>query len=142
MKRLNKKIKLDFKNNIDLIYGSTNKDNPQVIYLSGKCWVLPVFDGDYNFIFNNIKKEFNHYITTFIKSNNIFSNKFILDFDISIDGLSMNNKKFLSFNIFLKQKNDPIFNLNNPIFLSKFQNITDKLEELLFNNGFKIFAKK
>ena len=48
MKRLNKEYILDFSNDIDVRFGSVNKDDPKVIYLSGKCWVSPKFEDDYN----------------------------------------------------------------------------------------------
>lgn len=142
MKRLNKKYKICSDNNIELIYGSTNKDNPQVIYVSGKCWISPLFCGEYETILNNIKKEFIHYINKFVKIDNIFDNKFILDFDINIDSLNLNTKKYLSFNIFLKQKNEVLYPLKSDKLFSNFYKLSDKLEELLQSNDFKIYKRK
>lgn len=142
MKRLNKEYKICSDKTIELIYGSTNKNNPQVIYISGKCWISPSFCGDYETILNNIKKEFIRYINKFIKFDKIFDNKFILDFDINIDSLNLNTKKYLSFNIFFKQKDEVIYSLKNEKLFSNFYQLSDKLEELLKSNDFEIYKRK
>lgn len=142
MKRLNKEYKICSNKTIELIYGSTNKNNPQVIYISGKCWISPSFCDDYETILKNIKKEFIRYINKFIKFDNIFDNKFILDFDINIDSLNLNTKKYLSFNIFLKQKDEVIYSLKDEKLFSNFYQLSDKLEELLKSNDFEIYKRK
>lgn len=104
MRRLNKEYKLDVSNNITLKYGSVNKDNPQVIYVSGKCWVCPTRETDYDDVITRVKSEMRKNIKNIFIDGVNFENRFILDFDISTDGLYPNRKKFLSFDFYLRQK--------------------------------------
>ena len=97
MKRLNKEYKLDVCKHISLKYGTVNKNNPQVVYVSGKCWVSPLKQMDYANVVNGIEKDMRKNIKNFLIDGVNFDNKYILDFDISIDKLLPNEKKFLSF---------------------------------------------
>ena len=71
MKRLNKEYILDFSNDIDVRFGSVNKDDPKVIYLSGKCWVSPKFEDNYNNIFEN------HYNFYYYLKYNFYLNSYL-----------------------------------------------------------------
>ena len=104
MRRLNKEYKLDVSNNVILKYGSVNKDNPQVIYISGKCWVYPTKEADYDSVIAKVESEMRKNIRNVFIDDVNFEKKFILDFDISTDGLFPNRKKFLSFDFYLRQK--------------------------------------
>ena len=103
MKRLNKEYKLDVCNHISLKYGTVNRNNPQVVYVSGKCWVSPQRDMDYGNVIDNIEKTMRKNIKSFLIDGINFDNRFILDFDINIDGLVPREKKFLSFDFYLRQ---------------------------------------
>ncbi len=103
MKRLNKEYRLDVSDNVVLKYGSVNKDNPQVIYVSGKCWVCPTKETDYDEIISNIESDMRRNIRNVLVDGVNFENRFILDFDISTDGFFPNRKKFLSFDFYLRQ---------------------------------------
>ena len=87
MKRLNKEYKLDVSDYVLLKYGSVNKDNPQVIYVSGKCWVSPTKETDYDGVIAKIESDMRKNIKSEFIDNVNFENRFILDFDISTDGL-------------------------------------------------------
>lgn len=103
MKRLNKEYKLDSSSSVILKYGSVNKDNPQVIYISGKCWICPTVETDYDKVITDIESEMRKNIRKILVDGVNFDDKFILDFDISTDGLYPNRKKFLSFDFYLRQ---------------------------------------
>lgn len=103
MKRLNKEYKLDVSDYVLLKYGSVNKDNPQVIYVSGKCWVSPTKETDYDSVITKIESDMRKNIKSEFIDNVNFENRFILDFDISTDGLYPTRKKFLSFDFYLRQ---------------------------------------
>lgn len=103
MKRLNKEYKLDVSNYVLLKYGSVNKDNPQVVYVSGKCWVSPTKETDYDSVISKVESEMRKNIRNVFVDGINFENRFILDFDISTDGLFPNRKKFLSFDFYLRQ---------------------------------------
>ena len=103
MKRLNKEYKLDVCKHISLKYGTVNRNNPQVVYVSGKCWVSPLRVMNYGDIISNIEKEMRRNIKTFFIDEINFDNKYILDFDINVDNINPNEKKFLSFDFYLRQ---------------------------------------
>jgi hypothetical protein len=102
MKRLNKEYKLDVSDSVALKYGSVNKDNPQVIYVSGKCWICPTKESDYDEVISNIESDMRRNIRNVLVDGVNFENRFILDFDISTDGFFPNRKKFLSFDFYLR----------------------------------------
>ena len=104
MKRLNKEYKLDVSNDVILKYGSVNKDNPQVVYVSGKCWVYPTKETDYDGVMLRVESNMKKDIKRLLIDNEQFENRFILDFDISTEGLYPNRKKFLSFDFYLRQR--------------------------------------
>ena len=104
MKRLNKEYKLDVSKDVLLKYGSVNKDNPQVIYVSGKCWISPTREMDYDSVISEIESDMRKNIRKVFIDGENFENRFILDFDVSTDGLFPNRKKFLSFDFYLRQK--------------------------------------
>lgn len=103
MKRLNKEYKLDVCNHISLKYGTVNKNNPQVIYVSGKCWITPLREMDYKSVFSSIEKNMRYNIKTFLIDDINFDKRYILDFDVSVDNLVPMEKKFLSFDFYLRQ---------------------------------------
>ena len=144
MKRLNKEFKLDICDQILLKYGSVNKDNPQIVYISGKCWVSPQTKMDYTLAINIIKKEMKNKIKTFLIDGENFCNKFILDFDINTDKMLPNEKKFLSFDLYLKQNENNKKSLKNlkEILNRKMRVIVNNLIYLFNENDFSIQKKK
>jgi hypothetical protein len=103
MKRLNKEYKLDVCKHISLKYGTVNRNNPQVVYVSGKCWVSPQKTMNYQNVMLNIENNMRRNIKTFFIDNVNFDDRYILDFDINIDNLKPKDKKFLSFDFYLRQ---------------------------------------
>ena len=142
MQRLNKEFKLNISDNISLKYGTVNKDNPQVVYLSGKCWIEPTFKADYFNVVDLIKKEFKHKVSSFVLHDNVFSTQFILDFDLDCDNLKYGKKKFTSFNIFFKQLNNNPIKINDIVFKTKFDGLINDFLNLLISNEFSVSKSK
>lgn len=144
MKRLNKEYKLDVCNHIKLKYGTVNKNNPQVIYVSGKCWISPLRKMDYSSVFNEIEKDMRRNITTFLTDGVNFENKYILDFDINVDTLSPNEKKFLSFDFYLKQndRNKKELSALKDVFNRKISTIANNLVYMFKENDFTVNKTK
>jgi hypothetical protein len=103
MRHLNKEYKVDVCDNISLKYGSVNRDNPQVIYVSGKCWVLPLAESLYCNVIRDIEKSLKNSIKTYLANGKYFEKDFIFDFDINTDNMKIGEKKFLSFDFYLRQ---------------------------------------
>ena len=144
MKRLNKEYKLDVCKHILLKYGTVNRNNPQVVYISGKCWVSPQKEMDYSNVINDIEKDMRKNIKSFLIDGVNFDNKFILDFDINIDNLSPKCKKFLSFDFYLRQneKNKKELVDLKELFDRKISTIANNLVYSFKENDFTVDKKK
>jgi hypothetical protein len=142
--RLNKEIKIDVCDNINLKYGSVNKNDPQIIYVSGKMWISPSYEGDFetpiNIIHSNFKKE----LTKSLRDSSIFESKHILDFDINPLTMTKDKKSFFSISFYVRQKPEKIINLNNikHLISSKFGYLFRDLERDLIDNEFKVSKTK
>ena len=130
--RLNveKKIKNDFFN---IKIGTVNRLNPQVVYFEVRTFVAPLEEYDnYNYVFSFLRKELSNTLNNKLKNNDLFTNKFILDFQVANSGVKVNKKSFLTFQLFLRQKNDQLHDLKTIKKLSE-PFITDLLETLKEN---------
>jgi hypothetical protein len=144
MIKLNKEIKLNNCKNISLKYGSINKNDPQVIYVSGKMWICPTYDGDYNEQIELIHNSFKRKLNNVLDNSVVFERKHILDFDLNSEKLIKNKKKFFSITFFIKQKKEKLINLNNirNIISSDFGYLFKELETDLFENEFEVSKTK
>jgi len=144
MKRLNKEYRLDVSNYVLLKYGSVNKNNPQVIYVSGKCWVSPTKETDYDNVISKVESEMRRNIRNVLVDGINFENRFILDFDISTDGLFPNRKKFLSFDFYLRQIEKNKKNLADlkQILGSKVKEISSEMVFTFEENAFIVEKRK
>lgn len=144
MKRLNKEYKLDVCKHISLKYGTVNRNNPQVVYVSGKCWVSPLRAMNYGDIISNIEKEMRRNIKTFFIDEINFDNKYILDFDINVDNINPNEKKFLSFDFYLRQneKNKKQLGDLKDLLNRKVSTIANNLVYMFKENDFSIEKRK
>ena len=144
MKRLNKEYKLDVCNHISLKYGTVNRLNPQVIYVSGKCWVTPKSNLNYEEVMDKIEKRMRNNIKTFLIDEINFEKRFILDFDINTEGLLPNEKKFLSFDFYLRQneKNKKLLPSLKEMLSRKVSTIANNLVYAFGENDFLVEKKK
>ncbi len=144
MKRLNKEYKLDVCNHMILKYGSVNKDNPQVVYVSGRCWVSPQTDMDYESVVYEIEKKVRNTIKAFLMDGVNFDNKFILDFDINTDKMNKNDKKFLSFDLYLKQNENNKKTLKElkELLMHRISTVANSIVYFFKENNFEINKKK
>ena len=144
MKRLNKEYKLDVCNHIVVKYGSVNKDNPQVVYVSGRCWVSPQIKMNYDDVIYHIEKEMRKNIKLFLMDGINFDKKFILDFDINTDNFVIGDKKFLSFDFYLRQNETnkkSLKDLKN-ILNGRISTVVNNLVYLFKENDFTIEKRK
>ena len=143
-KRLNKEFKLDVCDSISLKYGSVNRDNPRVVYVSGKCWLKPLKTMEYGNVIENIKARFVDNIKSRFLNNENFDNKFIVDFDVNTDKMNHGEKKFMSFDFYLRQNEQSQKSLKElkPLFSRKMNVISRDLVEILNENDFQVTRKK
>ena len=88
--------------------GTINKDDPKVIYVSGRCWLTPRVEINYKEAFEEIKKNVNKKVKSVIADDDRFSNKFISNFDINPESFVLNKKKYFAFDIFLRQEENNV----------------------------------
>ena len=144
MKRLNKEYRLDVSDSVVLKYGSVNKDNPQVVYITGKCWIKPTLKNNYKKIIESAEANMRTDIKNIIADNINFTNKFILDFDVSMDDFLINKKKFVSFDFYLRQNETnkkPLKKLGD-VLSRKVSVIANNMVEMLNENGFQVEKRK
>jgi hypothetical protein len=142
--RLNveKKIKNDFFN---VKIGTVNRLNPQVIYYEVRTFVAPLEEYDnYSFVFAFLRKELSRTLTEKLKNNEYFTNKFILDFQVANSGVRVNKKSFLTFQLFLRQKEDSIVDLKSIKKLSEpfISELLEGLKENIIKSNFLIAKTK
>lgn len=144
MIRLNKEVKLNSCKNISLKYGSVNKNDPQVIYVSGKMWICPTYDGDFNEPINLVYSKFKKELSRILRNSTVFESRHILDFDLNSENLVRDKKKFFSITFFIKQKSEKLINLNNikNIVSSDFSYLFSELENDLIENEFEVSKTK
>lgn len=142
--RLNKEFKINLCNDISLKYGSVNKKCPQVIYISGKMWLTPQYNGDFKIPIDFIYSKFKRELSKILKESNIFEQRHILDFDINPSNFAYNKKTFSSISFFLKQKGEKILKLNDikTVISSDFGYLFRDLENDLIENEFEISKTK
>lgn len=104
MKKLVKEIKLNVSDAIVLKYGTTNRENPKVIYINGKTWIKPLYYGDYEEAVNQAISTYKKEIKKRLLETNKFERNMLCEFDIRPEAMKFNKKKFLSFDIFVKQR--------------------------------------
>jgi hypothetical protein len=144
MKRLNKEYRLDVSDSVVLKYGSVNKDNPQVVYITGKCWIKPTLKNNYKKIIESAEANMRTDIKNIMADNINFTNKFILDFDVSMDDFLINKKKFVSFDFYLRQNETnkkPLKKLGD-VLSRKVSAIANNMVEMLNENGFQVEKRK
>lgn len=142
MKRTNKEIKLNDINDLfEMSYGTTNKYQPKVIYFSGKTWVEPQEEKEFNSIIENIFIKFKKDLFNKISNSNVFDKNFISNFEITKSSLQLHKKNFFNFEIYLKQKNKILLlkDLENDV-KTLFKPLIDNLI-LDFHSNFLILTK-
>ena len=142
--RTNSEKKLETKSFVAKV-GTTNRSNPIVIYVSGKAFIAPNFEkSDYCNDLNDIRKLLKRKISSSLKSNKRFDDKFISDFKIASSGVSYGKKSFMSFQFMLRQNSGNILPLNEVKSLDSnfFNEIIDSLENDITSRGFSIYKTK
>jgi hypothetical protein len=144
MKRLNKEYPINVCDDVLVKYGTVNKDDPQVVYVNGRCWICPNEEVDYEDAVSEIEARMRGDIKDFIAHNDNFSDRFILDLDFSTDGLTQNMKRFLSFDFYLRQSKGqvkPIKDLCGPV--SAIAGISSRnMAEGFRERGFSVSLRK
>ena len=129
----------------NLKIGTTNRNNPLVVYIEGKTFISPnVEKNSYNIDISNIKKSFNRHISNELKTSSLFESNHILDFQVAQSGINVNKKTFLNFQLLFKQKKDKIMKMKDIKEKSTpfIYNILNMLEDCIVDHEFSLFKIK
>lgn len=113
LKRKNKEYMMPSINGVSVKYGTTDKTNPQVVYITGKTWVKPTKKIDFHESIGDIRKRMEKRILNRLKTVDGMDNKYIFDLDINPLNMKVGNSKFMTFNIFLRQNKGNVRSLKN-----------------------------
>jgi phage antirepressor YoqD-like protein len=124
--------------------GTMNKSNPQVLYIEGRTFISPQEEDDYYSYMNHFRKNMNNNITENIRKFNCFDSRYILDFQVANSGIKVGKRSFLSFQLFLRQKQDNIKSLKDmKCTLQDFMdNVLFSLKKDIIDCGFNIYKSK
>ena len=145
MRRLNKEYKLDICNHINVKYGSVNRDNPQVVYVSGRCWISPNSNNsNCKDVICDIEKNMRKNIKLFLIDGINFDDKFILDFDVNTDNMANGVRKYLSFDFYLRQNENNKKTLKElkPMLSSRLSTVVNNVVYQFNENNFSVDKKK
>lgn len=106
-------IKLETTNNISLKCAVADRTNPRVLYISGKTWVKPIMKTNYSDSLSRIKNRMENRILNTLRKLDSLDSKFIFDFSLTPLNMRVGRAKFMTFNIFLRQKEDNVRKLKN-----------------------------
>lgn len=144
MLRLNKEYKIELNDKLSIKYGTVNRNHPIVIYLSCRTWVCPTNKFDFENQFEEIKRLFKKDLKVKLSNNVLFENKFICDFDYKVKVIKEKKKNFLSFEIFLKQKENNIIQakLLKDDIVNIFNDVINNFVDNMTNNSFSLSLTK
>lgn len=126
--RKNKELNINsYKENFTIKLGAINKDKPEVIYIYGSTWVDPkIQKNDYEEMSKELSKKIRKSLYNEFYKTNMFEEKMLTDVDIRKSGITFDKKRFVFFEIHLKQKD--IKKINDE-FLNK--TITNTMDNVL-----------
>lgn len=144
MKRLNKEFSVDIDSSFKTKYGSTNHKKPEVIYIVGNTYISPSFESnDYISDINDLKNTYKNIITELIKKyNSDFHKECICGIDVCDNRIKKGKKTFLTFELYLKQKNCKQLNEINDTIKSISENLVCDFKNNLSIKKFICYKQK
>lgn len=142
--RLNSEKRIEHEN-FKLKLGTTNKNNPLIVYVEGKAFISPNEEKEtYTRDINDIKRNLQWTIKKTIENSKYFQNDYILDFQVANSGIRKNKKSFLSVEFLFKQHAQNILKLKD---VKKYaendiKNIITSLSENITKHDFSLYKTK
>ena len=142
--RLNSEKSLQHKT-FKLKLGTTNKNNPLVVYVEGHAFICPQEEKDsYTKDISDFKYTLQRSIRNLLCNNDYLQKEYILDFQIANSGIKINKKSFLSFEFLMKQPKEKILKLNDVKKHTEAQiyEVVDTLEKKIRSHNFSLSKTK
>ena len=131
--------------NLNVVFGTMDKNNPKSIYIRISGWGNPL-DYDENYDYKSIIRRINKRIKTLLYNkvniNNFDNNRIIIDLDMRDSGILEDKSSFMSCEITVSQHNHYL--INSDRMLSELNNIASMIIYNVFTNNeyFKFYKKK
>lgn len=140
---MNKEYKIEVSDSARVKYGSTNKDDPKVIYVSCNCWIKPTAEMDYTKGIASVKTNLRQKIGDEFLRGKDFMDKLILGYDVNQENFTEDSRKFLTVDFYLIQQGK-IRKLKelNSMMQDKMGRIVNGMVEDFENKGFAVAKKK
>lgn len=84
------------------IYGTVDKDKSDVLFSETKLWVKPEYETDYTTSIETVMSKLKRTIMVDLRKNG-FENRFIFDYTVNSQGLSLKQGKLMTIELVLKQ---------------------------------------
>lgn len=134
--RKNKEYKIESGNSFKLKYGSTDKDDPKVVYINGNTWMVPPKIDEVKTVIPSIERNVRNFVKFEINKNQSLDKSFIFDFDLKPDSIIPGRKKFISFELYVRQRETKKLTEICDNIREMASKITGKIEEELVRNDF------
>ena len=143
-RRLNLEKKIDF-DTFQPRIGTAWRDRPTSIYLTGKTYITPKNKEDeYSENLQKIETDLKADLRRFLAGDEFLDTHFILNFEVSENGIKYGKNSYCFFQVFFHQKSEPYLSL-----LSLKDKVNPKMIEILSDikacledNGFEIREKR
>lgn len=146
MKKINSEKKID-NELFNVIIGTTDKKNPEVIYFEIWLYITPTTkQNTYVNQIEKIEKTIKNNLHEIIDNSDLCKQDFIMVQETAVDRIIDGKKSYIGFQIFVKPKNISKY--------KKFSEVTDKftneflvkvipmIKDNIVNNGFKCYKKR
>lgn len=112
-KRTSKEISVNADSSFTASYGSTNRNNPEVLYITGKTYISPKFTSDsYSESIDTMRDRYVSDVRRILSRYKGFDNRLITNMDVSVKGLRNGKNSFMDFNVYVRQKKDGMLSFN------------------------------
>lgn len=139
--RKNKEYKINSGNSFKLKFGSTDKNNPKVVYINGSTWMIPPKVDDIKAVIPSIERNVRNFVKYEINNNSLLDKSFIFDFDLKQDSTIPGRRKFVSFELYVRQRDMSSLGEISENISSMASKISGKIEQELLENEFRKVEK-
>ena len=141
---LSREYKLKGNGNIEIRIGTTDRVNPEVIYMNFKTWLFVDDNGNYSEELLSLDRKIRYMVRKMLIGNSIFDSKYILDFDMNGETFSKRKLKYLDASVYLKQKSEQPLSMSTlkDVLSGAMSYMADEIETNLNDNGFKVNRSK
>lgn len=142
MVNLNREYPICVDNGYTAKFGSVNREDPKVIYITARLWIAPSKEFDYKTSIKNVQNSFRKAVSSSLKDDSMFMDRYILDYDYFFDYVTVGKKKGFSVEMYLTQKDTKkLADIKDDV-EKKTLSLLNELSFQLRDEGFDVFKDK